>query len=92
MRKKTEASPIPKTEAKKREKPLIIKPSIFEPIPEILPTPPKTKKSDDKYVRLALNAKIDDKKQIQDRVLKGELKLAYFASDGDLGYHYYLVL
>lgn len=53
---------------------------------------PKMKKSEDKYVRIALDATSDERKGFTDRVIKGELKLAYFAVENDKGYHYYLVI
>ena len=53
---------------------------------------PKTTDKTTKYVRLATDASIDDKKVIWDKVQKGELKEAYFAVDGDKSYHYYEVL
>jgi len=53
---------------------------------------PKTKRSEDKYIRIALDASSDERKIFTDRVAKGELKLAYFAVENDKGYHYYLVI
>ena len=48
--------------------------------------------TEDKYVRIALNASAEDKKEITDRVAKGEIKMSHYADDSGTGYHYYLVL
>lgn len=45
-----------------------------------------------KFVRLATNAPLDKRKEIADKITKGQLKLSYFAVDGELSYHYYEVL
>lgn len=79
-KKRVEKKPIGKVIPKKR--------------PEPEPEPPKAKKvkTDDKYVRIANDAKAEEFKQIGDRVQSGELKWAYYASDMPKGYHYYIVL
>jgi hypothetical protein len=87
-----------KTENKKRVEPK----KIVKQVPKKREAPPKkqettinkpkVKKSDDKYVRIALDATSDERKSFTDRVAKGELKLAYFAVENDKGYHYYLVI
>lgn len=51
----------------------------------------KKRKSDFKTVRIAMNADIEERKHISDRVQKGELSFAYFAVDGENSYHYYFV-
>jgi hypothetical protein len=51
----------------------------------------KKRKIDFKTLRVASNADIEERKQISDRVQKGELSLAYYAVDGDNGYHYYYI-
>ena len=45
-----------------------------------------------KFVRLATNATSDKRKEVADKITKGQLKLSYFAVDGELSYHYYEVL
>lgn len=51
----------------------------------------KKRKIDFKTIRVAINADIEEKKHVADRVQKGELSLAYFAIDGDNSYHYYFI-
>jgi len=51
----------------------------------------KKRKSDFKTLRIAMNADIEERKQIADRVQKGELSFAYYAVDGELSYHYYFI-
>jgi hypothetical protein len=51
----------------------------------------RKRKSDFKTIRVASNADIEERKHISDRVVKGELTLAYYAVDGDNSYHYYFV-
>jgi hypothetical protein len=91
-RKKVEPKPIVKVEPKKRASNTVIETvkqtpkklvtseleTKVEPKSEEQ-TEPKTKRSENKYVRLALDA-------------KGELKYAHYATDNDKGYHYYLVI
>lgn len=52
----------------------------------------KTANAPLKFVRLALDANADERRAINERVAKGELKLSYYATDNDKGYHYYEVL
>ncbi len=54
-------------------------------------TEPKTKRSENKYVRLALDAKVEERNEYTQKVKNGELKYAHYATDNDKGYHYYLV-
>jgi predicted metalloprotease len=51
----------------------------------------KKRKSEFKTLRVASNADIEERKQISDRVQKGELSLAYYAVDGENSYHYYFI-
>ncbi len=104
-RKKAEKKEIPKVEPKKRAEPKVV-PKV-EPKPKVVgkvetkkvtesvtnePTEAKAKRSENKYVRIAFDAKAEEKKEISEKVQKGELKLACYAIDGDKGYHYYLVI
>jgi hypothetical protein len=79
-RKKVEKKPVAKIEAKKR--------------PEPVPEPPKEKKpkSEDKFIRVAMDSKQAEFNAMSDRVKNGEVKWAYYATDNNKGYHYYLVL
>lgn len=58
----------------------------------VTPSTPKTKKSDDKYIRIASDAPMEERRLISERVLKNELQFGYYAVDGDSFYHYYLVI
>lgn len=51
----------------------------------------KRKKTDFKTLRIAINANIEERKHISERVQKGELSLAYYAVDGETSYHYYFI-
>lgn len=98
-KKRVEATPIPKVEPKKREK-VEIKPvlkevvkGVIKPIEvEVIEPEPRFKRSENKYIKLALDAKAEEKKEFSDKVNKGELRFAFFGLDGDKGYHHYLVL
>lgn len=72
-RKKAKISPINKLVPKKR------------PIPE---PPKKTKPSTDKYVKLSTTASQEEARAMGERVQRGEVKWAYYASEN----HYYLVI
>jgi hypothetical protein len=78
---------------KKRETPKSVEP---KPKPEVVVETPtvkeeKKRKSDFKTLRVAMNADIEERKHIADRVQKGELSFAYFAVDGENSYHYYFI-
>jgi hypothetical protein len=90
-RKKVQQKPIPKIEPKKRVQDSVADVKKTEPKKEEKPEV-KPKKSEDKYVRVALDAKADERNEFTTRVKNGELKYAYYATDNDKGYHYYLVL
>lgn len=97
-RKKAQPKPIVKAEPKKREVPVekeVVKVEPKKPVVKVepkKPEEPKPKKSENKYVRLALDAKGDERNEIVEKVKRGELKLAFYATDNDKGYHYYLVI
>ena len=88
-RKKVKSKPVPIVEPKKREKPKPELNPIVEPIVE--PKKPRAKTSDDIYVKLAVVGCTNDERiKVSDGVQKGELKLAYYTTENDKGYHYYL--
>ena len=97
-KKRVEPTPVPKVEPKKRAvvKPVIVepvKPVIVEPVKPVIAEPTeKVKRSENKYVRIAYDAKPEEKKEFSEKVQKGELKLACYAVDGDKAYYYYLVI
>lgn len=45
-----------------------------------------------KFVRLETTATKEKRKEIADKIGKGQLKLSHFAVDGEKSYHYYQVL
>jgi hypothetical protein len=98
VKKKVSPKPVPKIEPKKRTtkekpKPVVIKeePKVLEPV--IQEAKPKRKSADDdKYVRIAMNADPEKKKEFGEKVQRGELKFAYYAIDNEMGYHYYIVI
>jgi hypothetical protein len=82
--------PVPKVEPKKRAEVKLIAKEIPKPI--ILEPTEKVKRSENKYVRISLDAKQEERKEFSEKMQRGELKLAYYAIDGDKSYHYYLVM
>ena len=94
-RKKVEKKPVIQVEPKKRVEPVptVVEKTKVEPKEKVeVKAEPKTKRSENKYIRLALDAKMEERKAISERIQKGELKLAFYATDSDVGYHYYLVI
>lgn len=95
-KKRTEVQPKAKAEVQPKVEPKAeVKPKVEKKVANSFITEssePKPKKSENKYVRIALDAKAEDKKEFSEKVQKGELKLAYYAIDNDKGYHYYLVI
>ncbi len=45
-----------------------------------------------KFIKVATNADIKERKAISERLQKRELKLSHFAIDGDISYHYYEII
>lgn len=45
-----------------------------------------------KFIKLAINADSSQRKEISNKISKGEIKLSYFAIDGDNSYHYYQII
>jgi hypothetical protein len=95
-KKKVAPKPIPKLEPKKRSpqdkpKPVVIKEETNVQVMQ--ESKPKRKSADDdKYVRLAINADLEKKREFSEKVQRGDLKLAYYAIDNEIGYHYYIVI
>ena len=92
-KKRVEPTPVPKVEPKKRGEVKPVVPLIEKKVSAsfIVDDEPKTKRSENKYVRIAYDAKPEEKKEFNEKVQKGELKLACYAVDGDKAYYYYLV-
>lgn len=97
-RKKAELKPITKLEPKQRVKPQTVptpKPivNVVEKQQTIIEEEkPKVKRAENKYVRLALDASQEDRAQFSIKVKNGEIRLAYYGTESDKGYHYYLVI
>jgi len=88
-RKKSEVKQMVKpVTPKKRE--VIVEPEKISVV-EVPNKEEKKRKIDFKTLRVASNADIEERKQISDRVQKGELSLAYYAVDGENFYHYYFI-
>lgn len=79
-RKKVPKKPIIVVEARKRP----------EPLPEE-PDKPLVKMSDDKYIKVADDAKIEEYRALNERILRGEIKWSHYAIDNTKSYHYYLI-
>lgn len=55
--------------------------------------PAKGKKlSEDKYIRIAENSDIEKFKEMSARIQNKSIEWAFYAIDGERGYHYYRVL
>jgi hypothetical protein len=89
-RKKAELKPIVKLEPKQRVNPK--SEPLLKPTEVVEEEKPKVKRAENKYVRISLDAKQDERADIINKVKKGDLRYAYYATDNDNGYHYYLVL
>jgi glycerophosphoryl diester phosphodiesterase len=68
----------------------VVKPELKVEVEE--QTEAKVKRSENKYVKVALDAKAEERNEFVQKVKNGELKYAYYATDNDKGYHYYLVI
>ena len=90
-----EVKPIVEAKKKAEPKPVVKPQPVVEP-KIVLNTEEKSesraKRAENKYVRIAMDAKAEERNQFTTRVKNGELKFAYYATDSDKGYHYYLVL
>ena len=55
---------------------------------------PRAKTSPDKYIRFSFEDMRDDNviNSINKQRINGDIKYAYYATDNDIGYHYYLVI
>ena len=101
--KRVEAKPVAKVEPKKRVEPNVVVEEV-KPIVKAKPVEPKieldtndttevkVKRAENKYIRIALDAKAEERSEFSAKVKSGEIKYAYYATDNDKGYHYYIVL
>jgi len=100
IRKKVEAKEIAKPEPKKRVEPRqetnIVIPTVLvdnTPPPLIIIDSQKTKSKTkpDKYIRYGPEDFKENHKLINEKKSSGEITLAYYAVDNEIGYHYYIV-
>jgi hypothetical protein len=61
--------------------------------PKVEPKP-RAKVSPDKYIRFSFEEMRDDNviNSINKQTINGDIKYAYYATDNDIGYHYYIVI
>lgn len=45
-----------------------------------------------KFIKVAINADKEKRKEISEKIYKKEVKLSHFTIDGDNSYHYYQIL
>ncbi len=86
-KKRVEPAPLVKLEVKETKK---VEPKIVENPIQVEEV--KVKRAENKYVKIALDAKGEERSSFTTKVKNGEIKYAYYATDGDKGYHYYLVI
>jgi hypothetical protein len=95
VRKRVEKEVVPEVTAKKRTeaeipKPLINEDGISGQLLSASDTKPR--RSEDKYIRIVMGAKPEERKEITDKLAKGEIVFGYYGIDGDDGYHYYRII
>jgi hypothetical protein len=54
------------------------------------PKKPRVRLSEDKFIRVSLDSKPEERKDIGERIQRGELVWGYYGVDNDKGYIYYL--
>ena len=81
-----------KTPPPKQEKPLTKIISTKQGLIEVEVKKDEKKKDTRKYIKVAENESQEKCKEIGERVYKKEIKFAYYASDGSMGYRYYVIL
>lgn len=96
-RKKVQPKPVAKVEPKKRVEPKVLVKEVKPVEPKLEfdtndTTEVKVKRAENKYIRIALDAKPEERNEFSAKVKSGEIKYAYYATDNDKGYHYYIVL
>tara|TARA_R110000868_G_scaffold303943_1_gene564442 strand:+ start:155 stop:487 length:333 start_codon:yes stop_codon:yes gene_type:complete len=104
-RKKATLKPVAKVEPKKRvdtKAMVAVKPDVETEVKKVVETKIelntndtteiKVKRAENKYIKIALDAKPEERSEFSSKVKSGEIKYAYYATDSDKGYHYYIVL
>jgi hypothetical protein len=89
--KKTIKKPVPKpaAETKKPETRMI---ATKQGLVEVEVKKEEKKKDTRKYIKVPENESVEKCKEIGERVFRKEIKFAYYASDGSMGYRYYVIL
>jgi hypothetical protein len=99
-RKKVEVKEVIKPEPKKRVEPRKETNIVIPTIPVDNIPPPliiidsqkiKSKTKPDRYVRYGPEDFKENHKLINDKKSSGEISLAYYAVDNEIGYHYYII-
>jgi hypothetical protein len=75
---------VKKVVAVKKEEPIVVEEEPKE-------VKQRAKPSENKYIRLVTDANAEERKEVSDKVKNGEVKWAFYGTEGDKGYHYYLV-
>jgi len=94
-RKKIVLKPIGVITPKKRVENKVVpikKDDTVKDNPEVIKDVVETTKSTLKFVKVYDGTKQEQRKEIGDRVMKGELKWHHYIFDGDKGCHNYLIL
>lgn len=78
-----------KTPAKKAAKAKPVKKKVIEVEPE--PEPIKEGRLPIKFFKICEGATQDERRLVADKVNRGELKLAYYGTDGTKGCHFYFI-
>ena len=91
---KTAKSGNPKTAItpKKVVKTAVVTPKTAKPGNETTKKTRTVRNKASEFVRLPSNAKREDFRAMGERIRSGEIQWAYYAVDGNIGYHYYLIL
>lgn len=93
-------APVKKLTKKQIEK-QIEQEKVDNSVPQVVPkktidfmveSTTKVKRSEDKYVSLAENAKQEERKLMTEKLQKNEVVFSHYAIDNDIAYHYYRVL
>ena len=82
---------IPKPEIKKETPIIEVEQIVNDDL--ILETKKTRSKNPDKYIRFSFEelSNSNNISTINRRVISGEIKYAYYATDNDIGYHYYII-
>jgi hypothetical protein len=83
---------IPKVEVKKETPKIEVEEDISDNLG--IETKKTRVKNPDKYIRFSFEELSNNENisTINRRVLNGEIKYAYYATDNDIGYHYYIIV